>query len=155
MSALPSVTLPRRRPDEDRPGRPHLRVVEAPRHTTPFALVLVATAVVGIFGIVAMGALAAESAFAARELETEIDQLTMRYEELTGELAFLESPAHVRHVAVSQLGMVPSRQPDYLVLGQPVALDGTEPAGAAAEEAPDGAELLADPVKPALNSDQG
>jgi cell division protein FtsL len=70
----------------------------------------------GIFGIVTLSALAAENAFAARELQTEVDELSYRYDELTAEVAGLETPERIRQVAGSELGMVPAEQPGYLVL---------------------------------------
>lgn len=129
-------------------GRPSLRVVPRRRHTGRYLALMLVVGAVGIFGIVSLSALAAESAFAARALEGEIDELAIRYDELTAEVAGLESPARVRGVATTQLGMVPADQPAYLIVErslQPEDRPTVEPAS-------DGGERLRDPVKQALGA---
>jgi len=103
-----------------RPGhRPDLRLVAAPRHTGRYLLLGVLLAAVAVFGTVSLGALAAESTFEAQGLDDEVDELSLRYDELTAEVARLESPEHVRGVARAELGMVPAEQPSYLVAEPP------------------------------------
>lgn len=111
MAAVPS---PRpsgaRQPADD---GPRLRVVDEPRHTTRYAILLAVVAVLGVTGIVSLNALAAEASFEASKLEKDVAELSHRYDELTAEVAALESPERVRRVAVSELGMVPA-DPVYL-----------------------------------------
>lgn len=97
------------------PGRPDLRVVAPPRHRGRYVLVTVLLVAAAVFGTVSLGALAAESTFTAQQLGDEVDALSLRYDELTAEVARLESPGHVRGVARSELGMVPAEQPGFLV----------------------------------------
>jgi cell division protein FtsL len=151
--ALSSRSAPRRSPAR----RPPRRVVGAPRHTRRYMALLVVVGAFGVFGVVALNALAAEQAFAARALEQEVAQLEVRYDELTAEVATLESPARVRQVAVDQLGMVPAERPAFVTLAGPAAARGgpaPPPATMAGFEAGVGAGvgagLVADPVKAVL-----
>lgn len=129
MSALPSP-----RPSGAREGarRPELRVVDAPRHTTRWVVILALVGALGLTGIVSLNALAAEATFKARELQQEVTRLSKRYDELTAEVAKLESPARIRRVAVTELGMVRPQEPVYLLPGEdgvtarPVRGDTTE-----------------------------
>lgn len=123
MSALPTALT--RRSARPAPAsapqqRPDLRVVPRPRHTGRYLALIVALGAAGVFGIVSLSALAAESAFAARALESEINDLSFRYDELTAEVAALESPSRVRSVATTELGMVPAVQPAYLIVERPL-----------------------------------
>jgi cell division protein FtsL len=122
MSAL-TTALPRRRPATTPEGarRPELRVVPPRRRTGRYLAAMVLVGAVGVFGIVSLSALAAEAAFAARALEQEIDELAFRYDELTVEVATLESPARVREVATTQLGMVRAEQPAFLIVERQAA----------------------------------
>lgn len=100
--------------------RPRLRVVPRQQPVRRLVGLLIAVGAAGIFGVVGLSALAAESAFAAHELEAEIQGLSFRYDELTAEVARLESPARIRGEARDTLGMVPAQRPAYLVLETPV-----------------------------------
>jgi hypothetical protein len=151
MSALPSS--PSRRAGAAAPrrsgpaGSPRLRVVPPPRHTARYTVLLLFVAVAGVFGVVRLNARAAEAALEARELEGDVRELTLRYEELTAEVAALEAPDRVRNVAGGELGMVPAEQPGFLVAARPLATDGN------AEAAVDvGGRPVTDPLKPVLGS---
>ncbi|HWH32792.1 MAG TPA: hypothetical protein VNU01_09000, partial [Egibacteraceae bacterium] len=132
--------------------RPHLRVVGQPRHGMRYFVLAVTIGALGVFGIVGLHALAAEQSFAVRGLEREVRDLSLAYDELTAEIAALESPERVRQVALGQLGMVPASRPGFLVADAPerggsgdddfVAARGTLPA-------PGGSDV-ADPVKQVL-----
>ena len=113
MSALPTaVRRPQSAPAPSR--RPDLRVVQPQPRTWPYLVVVVLLVVGGVFGVLTLSALAAESAFAARELSSEIDALSVRYDELTAEVAHLESPERIRSVAMTQLGMVQAEGQAFL-----------------------------------------
>lgn len=135
MAAVPSPAAPsstaaptgvdpsQTAPDSGR--RPELRLVGPPRHTSRFVLAVGVVTVLAVFGIVSLHALAAEAAFEARALESEVSDLSDRQDELTVEVARLESLERIREAAVSDLGMVPAEQPGYLVLdGSSSPLDG-------------------------------
>jgi cell division protein FtsB len=145
MSALPSKPPARapRRP----PGRPRLRVVAEPRHHGRWLFLLAAIGAAGVFGVVSLNALAAESAFAARTLEREVDALALQYEELTAEVAALEAPDRVRRVAQGDLGMVEPDLPGFLVAQRTLPEDaGWAQAGTASVG------QLTDPLKPMLGA---
>lgn len=97
-------------------GRPHLWVVPPIRHPRRYLALLFVVAALGVFGVVSLNALAAESAFESRALEHEVAELTVRYDELTAEVATLEAPQRVQQVATRDLGMVPAQQPGFIVL---------------------------------------
>lgn len=132
MAAVPS---PRPSGVGERTRGPQLRVVDEPRHTTRYMLLLALVAVLGVTGIVSLNALAAEASFKAQELEDEVAELSHRYDELTAEVAELESPERVRRVATSELGMVPA-DPVYL---SPEGERAAQPADADAEDGAVGA----------------
>jgi cell division protein FtsB len=71
---------------------------------------------VGVIGVVALNALAAEASFQARELEADISDLTLRHDDLVAAVATLEAPARVREVARTQLGLIEPEQPGFLTL---------------------------------------
>lgn len=121
MPALPS---PHRSPTplERGPHRPDLRVVARPRHTARYVVVILGLAVAGVIGVVSLSALAAEAAFEARELQADVDQLSLRYDELTADVATLESPERIRRVAEEELGMVPAESPGFLLVERPGGL---------------------------------
>ena len=133
MAALPSPAThraPTPRPQEGVPaasGRPELRVVDRPRHHRRYLVLLVLTLALGVFGVVSLHALAAEAAFQARALEAEVDGLAQRSTELAAEVAALESPDRIHAIATGELGMVPARQPGYLVLDEPAGPSGPAP----------------------------
>lgn len=137
-------------------GRPHLRVVAEPRRGGRYLLAAVLAGGVGLFGVVGLHALAAEQSFQVRNLESEVRELSLRYDELTAEIAGLESPERVRQVATLQLGMVPAREPGFLVADTSgsgdsdfVARRGTlRPAGSQTGSSAD--DDVADPVKQVL-----
>lgn len=155
MSAAATVvrTVPRRAPAPGA-GRPHLRVVGEPRRAGRFLLAAVLAGGIGLFGVVGLHALAAEQSFQVRSLESEVRELSLRYDELTAEIARLESPERVRQVATLQLGMVPAREPGFLVADTSrsgdsdfVARRGTlRPSAASSDSDGD----VADPVKQVL-----
>lgn len=103
-----------RAPHRVRAERPELRLVERPRHVGRGVAALMLVGAVGVFGVVGLSALAAESAFEAQRVAAEVEELTLRYDELTAEVAGLESPAHVRAMALTELGMVPAANPGFL-----------------------------------------
>lgn len=152
-AAAPALRpVPRRSPAPAR--RPHLRVVGEPRHGLRYVVLAVVIGGLGVFGIVGLHALAAEQSFEARALEREVRDLSLAYDELTAEIAGLESPERVRQVAMGQLGMVPARQPGFLVADEHggsgdedfVAARGTLPASGGQEAKA----KVADPVKQVL-----
>ena len=77
---------------------------------------MVALITMAVFGSVSLNAMAAEQSFAAKELDAEVRELKLRTDELTVEIARLESPDRVRAVATKHLGMVTPTQPGYLVI---------------------------------------
>lgn len=136
MSALPTAPL-RRPPGVAEPsvrtaGRDRRRTATQPPQlrAVPAAasrrsgwavmcwLMVSAIVVVGVIGVVALNALAAESSFAAMEVENRITELTLRHDNLVAEVAMLETPARVRQVATAQLGLVEPEQPGFLVIQQ-------------------------------------
>lgn len=114
---------PRPAPGTGRP-RPRLRVVGRPRRTARVVLAVVLVAVVGVIGVVSLSALAAEAAFEARSLQGEVEDLSLRYDELTAEVAALEAPARIRAVARDDLGMVRADSPTFLVAEGPTRVGG-------------------------------
>jgi cell division protein FtsL len=135
MPALPALHRPA--PQPRAPQRPTLRVVGPVRHTARYVTVSLGLTVLGVIGVVSLSALAAEAAFEARELQAEVSEFSLRYDELTAEVAALESPERIRRVAEEELGMIAPLSPTFLVAEGPGAR-----AGARAQE-------LADRVKPA------
>ncbi len=116
MSAQALTTAAERPRPSFRPSsRPELRLVEPPRHSLRWLVAGLLLAAAGVFGVVSLHAAATEATFAAADLQTEVNALRQEYDELTAEVAALESPEHVRRVAVDELGMVPASRPDYLV----------------------------------------
>lgn len=128
-------------------AQPGLRLVAAPPQLSRAALFLLVLAALGVFGIVGVGARTAEAAISVRALESDVAELKARYDELTAEVAELESPDRIRRLASGRLGMVEPDQPAYLVVdgrghfqlqnpSEPGLVDGT----------------VADPVKQALST---
>lgn len=145
MSALPIPGRTRTPASRRPPGRPSLRVVPEPRHHGRYLLLLAAFGAAGVFGVVGLNALAAESAFTARTLEQEVHALAIRYEELTAEVAALEAPERVRHVAVHDLGMVEPDLPGFLVAERSLPEDGGWGRASAVSTG-----RVTDPLKPVL-----
>ncbi|MGH8910276.1 MAG: hypothetical protein ACRD0K_28230 [Egibacteraceae bacterium] len=113
---------PARRPAAGR-TRPELRIVAPARGARRYVALLLVVGALGVFGVVSLNALAAESAFAAQRLEHEVGGLDIRYEELTAEVAALQAPDRVHRIAVQRLGMIPADEPGYLLVtaDQPAA----------------------------------
>jgi cell division protein FtsL len=109
--------------------RPELRVVTPVHDARHYVVLLLLVAALGVFGVVSLNAFAAESAFAAQKLEREVAALSVRYEELTAEVASLQAPSRVYTVAVERLGMVPADEPGYLLITQGQPADGTTQRG--------------------------
>lgn len=118
MAAVAPSSLPRPRPRPTGPAsrRPDLRVVTPIRHARRYGAILSVVAALGVFGVVSLNALAAESAFEAKTLEREVSELSARYDELTAEVASLEAPARVGRIAIEELGMVPVEDPGVLTV---------------------------------------
>jgi cell division protein FtsB len=127
-------------------GRPRLLVVGAPRHTRRWTAVLVAVGAVGVFVVVGLNAVAAESAFTARSLEADVNELALRYEELTAEVAALGTPDRLAEIATTQLGMVPAEEPSFLLSGRDVRSVATPVGVRLRSDGP------ADPLKPVLGT---
>ena len=70
-----------------------------------------------LLGIVALNALAAQAAFAARELAAEVDDLRVRRDELVVGVAALSAPARIEAIATGELGMVVAAAPGFLEVG--------------------------------------
>ena len=140
MSAVPVRTREPRR-------RPRLRVVQPqpPRNTLRFVVLTLLLGAASVFGAVALNALAAGDAVAARELETHVAAQERRYAELVVAVAELEDPGRIRQVAIERLGMIPARSPRFLHVLRPLAADGyvadLDPVGGAT-----------DPLKPVLSA---
>lgn len=137
----PAPTAPAPTPGEQ--GRPDLRVVGRPRHRGRYLALLSLVGALGVFGVVSLHALAAEAAFEAQTLEAEVSELSMRYEELTADVAALESPERIREVATSELGMVPVEDPAFLSIDD---VPSRTPV-ASGDASIDGQAPLADPLK--------
>ncbi|MPZ74030.1 MAG: hypothetical protein GEU74_12505 [Nitriliruptorales bacterium] len=99
-----------------RSSRPDLRVAPRPRRSGRYIALMLALSALGVFGCVALNALAAEQSFAVRELERDVAELTQTVDELTVDVTRLRSPARIRRAATKGLGMVPAEQPAYVIL---------------------------------------
>ena len=118
MTALPHLRhpTPRRAPSSTGEARPRLQVVGRPAHTRRYLLAIMGVATAAIFGSVSLNAMAAEHSFTALELSNEVQELTLRSDELTVEIARLESPSRIRRVAREELGLVTPEEPGYLIV---------------------------------------
>lgn len=121
MAALPAdlESVPMHPAPEAFPApapRRNLRVAPAPRRSGRYIAVMVVLGALGVFGCVALNALAAEQSFAVRELESSVAELTRTADELTAEVTSLESPGRLHRKATRELGMVPAEQPAFVVL---------------------------------------
>ena len=117
-SALPRSTRSRPAPVRRPAPRPDLRVVAPVRYARRYVAILSLVAALGVFGVVSLNALAAESAFEARTLDMQVRDLSIRYDELTAEVASLEAPNRVARIAVEELGMVPVENPGVLAMSR-------------------------------------
>ena len=117
---MPADLLPAPAPRRAAPRAPqtrrNLRLAPAPRRSGRYILLMVMLGALGVFGSVALNALAAEQSFAVRELESNVAELTRTADELTVEVTRLESPSRLHRQATRKLGMVPAEQPAFLVL---------------------------------------
>ena len=111
-------------------------------------LVLVAAMVLvsAVFGIVGLGAMAADAAVRARSLELEVAEAERLHGELIATVATEEDPARTRARAL-ELGLVPSTAARHLVLDRVIEADGAR--SVAAEEA-----LITDPLKSVLTQER-
>ena len=127
MAALPADLTPVPLPAPSRPApapipvpgpsrRGNLRVAPRPRRSARYLLLMVVLGALGVFGSVALNALAAEQSFAVRELELQVNELSRTADELTVDVTRLESPARLHAEAVQRLGMVQAEQPAFVVL---------------------------------------
>jgi hypothetical protein len=122
-----AATTPLRRarptgaPKDDR----HLRVVEEPvtRHTLVYVLATLLVVAGAVFGAVALNALAASTAVAARELDARVAEAERSYAQLVADVAGLEDPARIRASAL-ELGMIPAGAGRTLLLERNLPADG-------------------------------
>ena len=143
MSAL---TAPLRRSPAPQPSpRDHLRVVDAPRerHTLRYALLIIVTLGVAIFGTVALNALAAANSVESRELSARVATAEREYSQLVADVAALEDPARIRQAGLD-LGLVPASGGRHVVLERPLPADG-------AVDAPVSPGDTTDPLKSVLS----
>jgi len=145
-----ATLTPRRdpRPVKEREPRPDLTVVPEPRtrHTLVYALVMLVLLASAVFGAVALNALAAAEAVAARNLEREVADGEREYARLIAEVAALEDPGRIREAAL-ELGLVPSGPARHL------ALERNLPADGAVVDRPL-PEVGSDPLKPVLSAER-
>lgn len=117
MSALPQPrTATTARRSARAAAAPRLTLVTPPPRSRRYIVAMVALITMAVFGSVSLNAMAAEQSFAAKELDAEVRELKLRTDELTVEIARLESPDRIRAVAAKHLGMVSPTQPGYLVV---------------------------------------
>ena len=147
---MTATFTPRRvaRPDEVREARPDLQVVPEPRtrHTLAYALVMLVLLAGSVFGAVALNALAAAEAVAARNLERVVADGEREYARMVAEVSALEDPGRIREAAL-ELGLVPSGPARHL------ALERNLPADGAVVDRPL-PEVGSDPLKPVLSAER-
>jgi hypothetical protein len=112
------------------------------RRTLVLAITTVLMIAAGVFGAVALNAMAADAAVQARALEREVTAAERRYAELVVAVAVKQDPARIRAEALA-MGLVPSAAARHLTLERAIAAD-----GAWAEA--DTRALTPDPLKPLL-----
>lgn len=110
------AAAPARAPRRQPAARPQLDVVRPRRRVGRYYAAMLAMTAMGVFGCVALNALAAEQSFAVRELEAQVTTLARTADELTVEVTRLESPQRIEKVAKRRLGMVRADMPAFLVL---------------------------------------
>jgi hypothetical protein len=112
------------------------------RRTLVLAITTVLIIAAGVFGAVALNAMAADAAVQARALEREVVAAERRYAELVVAVAVKQDPARIRAEALA-MGLVPSAAARHLTLERAIAADGAwAEAGSRA--------LTPDPLKPLL-----
>jgi hypothetical protein len=137
------AAVPRRAPQTE------ARVIVEPasgRRTLLLALSVVAVIAMGVFGAVALNALAADAAVQARALEREVAASEQTYAERVVAVATKEDPARIRARAF-ELGLVPSVAARHLVLERPIDADRVW-------NEPSERSLVPDPLKPVLTQDR-
>ncbi|MGH3441403.1 MAG: hypothetical protein ACRDUY_05050, partial [Nitriliruptorales bacterium] len=99
-----------------------------------------------VFATVALNALAASDAVAARGLERAVADAQRQHAELVAEVAHLEDPGRIEQVATEELGMTPATSARFIVVT----------ADPAAPEVADGVTAggTPDPLKPVLSADR-
>jgi hypothetical protein len=112
------------------------------RRTLVLAITTVLVIAAGVFGAVALNAMAADAAVQARALEREVVAAERRYAELVVAVAVKQDPARIRAEALA-MGLVPSPAARHLTLERTIAADGAW--GPAEERA-----VTPDPLKPLL-----
>jgi hypothetical protein len=120
-TALQPKAAPQTKPthgddDADKPAR--LRVappapVAAPR--APFVALVLVLVLVGVVGILVLNTKIAENAFVLDDLHKKQSTLDQNEQQLTTDIANNESPVNLAARA-TQLGLVPSRTPAFLLL---------------------------------------
>ncbi len=147
---MTAILTPRRSPRSARirDDRPDLRVVPEPRprHTLGYALVMVLLLAGAVFGAVALNALAAAEAVAARNLERQVAEGEREYARLVADVAALEDPGRIREAAL-ELGLVPSGPARHLQLERNLPADGA----VVGTPLP---EVTSDPLKPVLSAER-
>jgi hypothetical protein len=116
-------------------------VVPSGRMTLVLALATVLVIVLGVFGIVGLNAMAANSAVDARALERQVEREERRYAELLVAVTAKEDPARIRAQAL-EMGLVPAAAARHLVVARGIDADGQMRADARAD--------VSDPLKPVL-----
>jgi hypothetical protein len=151
MATARVLHLPLVQPRRDGTGdRSHLRLVRGARTglgLSPRAgVVLTVLAFVGLFAVAACHALLIERQSSIDELETRVAEEQARYEELSLDVAELESPERIRTEAIER-GMVPAGEVVWLTPEEPAP-----PTDTADDEAEDSPDTSAARVKPYLEA---
>jgi hypothetical protein len=143
---MSAVALQRPRPVADVPrvraSQPAIIEATSGRRTLALAIATILMVAAGVFGAVALNALAADAAVQARALEREVVAAERRYAELVVAVAVKQDPARIRAEAL-ELGLVPSTSARHLVLERAIASDGAW--GSGSDDT-----LTPDPLKPVL-----
>jgi hypothetical protein len=144
MSALAAVQRPRPVAVAPRAQRPAVERAAATggQRTLVLAISTVLMIASGVFGAVALNAMAADASVQAQALEREVVAAERRYAELVVAVAVKQDPARIRAEALA-MGLVPSTAARHLTLERGIAADG------AWSEAETRA-LTPDPLKPLL-----
>ncbi len=129
-------------PTRDRSTAIDRAVAPSGRRTLILAITTVLVIAAGVFGAVALNAMAADASVRSRTLEREVVAAERRYAELVVAVAVKQDPARIRAEALA-MGLVPSTAARHLVLERAIAADG------AWTEA-DARALTPDPLKPLL-----
>lgn len=143
MSAV-ALHRPRAVPTAPRASAPQPQsvVVTSGGRTLLLAIATVLMIAAGVFGAVALNAMAADAAVQARALEREVVAAERRYADLVVAVAVKQDPARIRAEAL-ELGLVPSTAARHLTLERAIASDGAW--GSADQDT-----LIPDPLKPVL-----